>query len=61
MPYPKKLLNDYETVALDLHPHWWYFAEPVVTLVASIVLGIVVQGVHETATPSVHSDTCRSP
>lgn len=42
MPYPKKLLNDYETVALDLHPHWWYFAEPVVTLVASIVLGIVV-------------------
>ena len=40
MPYPKKLLNDYETVALDLHPHWWYFAEPVLALVASIVLGI---------------------
>jgi uncharacterized membrane protein YdbT with pleckstrin-like domain len=43
MPYPKKLLNDYETVALDLHPHWWYFAEAVVALVASIVLGIVVR------------------
>lgn len=43
MPYPKKLLNDYETVALDLHPHWWYFAEPVLSLVASIVLGIVVR------------------
>jgi uncharacterized membrane protein YdbT with pleckstrin-like domain len=42
MPYPKKLLNDYETVALDLHPHWWYFAEPVLSLVGSIVLGIVV-------------------
>ena len=41
MPYPKKLLNDYETVALDLHPHWWYFAEPVSALVVSIVLGIV--------------------
>ncbi len=41
MPYPKKLLNDYETVALDLHPHWWYFAEPVMALVASIVLGVV--------------------
>lgn len=41
MPYPKKLLNDYETVALDLHPHWWYFAEPVLALVGSIVLGIV--------------------
>jgi uncharacterized membrane protein YdbT with pleckstrin-like domain len=43
MPYPKKLLNDYETVALDLHPHWWYFAEPVAALVGSIVLGIVVR------------------
>jgi uncharacterized membrane protein YdbT with pleckstrin-like domain len=42
MPYPKKLLNDYEELAVDLHPHWWYFAEVVVALVASIVLGIVV-------------------
>ena len=41
MPYPKKLLNDYETVALDLHPHWWYFAKPVLALVGSIVLGIL--------------------
>jgi uncharacterized membrane protein YdbT with pleckstrin-like domain len=40
MPYPKKLLNDYETVALDLHPHWWYFAGPVAALVASVVVGI---------------------
>ncbi|MFV0309690.1 MAG: PH domain-containing protein [Desertimonas sp.] len=42
MPYPKKLLNDYETVALDLHPHWWHFAEPAFALVGSIVLGIIV-------------------
>ncbi len=41
MPYPKKLLNDYETVALDLHPHWWFFAGPAVTLIASIIIGIV--------------------
>jgi len=41
MPYPKKLLNDHETVALDLHPHWWYFAHPVAALVASIVIGII--------------------
>jgi uncharacterized membrane protein YdbT with pleckstrin-like domain len=41
MPYPKKLLNDYETVAVDLHPHWWYFAEPVAALVGSIILGIL--------------------
>lgn len=41
MPYPKKLLNDYETVALDLHPHWWSFAEPAFALVGSIIVGIV--------------------
>ena len=41
MPYPKKLLNDHETVALDLHPHWWYFAHPVAALVASIAVGII--------------------
>ncbi len=43
MPYPKKLLNDYETVALDLHPHWWYFANAVLALIGSIVLGILVR------------------
>jgi uncharacterized membrane protein YdbT with pleckstrin-like domain len=43
MPYPKKLLNDYETVALDLHPHWWYFARPVLVLVTAVVAGILVR------------------
>ena len=42
MPYPKKLLNDYETVALDLHPHWWYFVEAAVALAGAIVFGIIV-------------------
>ncbi len=42
MPYPKKLLNDFETLALDLHPHWWYFAEAAFALLASIVLGVIV-------------------
>ena len=41
MPYPTKLLNDNETVVLDLHPHWWYFVEAAVALVVAIVLGIV--------------------
>jgi uncharacterized membrane protein YdbT with pleckstrin-like domain len=41
MAYPTKLLNDDETVAVDLHPHWMHFAEPVVALVGSIVLGIL--------------------
>ena len=42
MPYPKKNLNSNETIALDMHPHWWYFAEPAASLVGAIVLGIVV-------------------
>lgn len=47
MPYPKKLLNDYEELAVDLHPHWWYFAESIFTFVVSIVIGIVVLGTDE--------------
>jgi uncharacterized membrane protein YdbT with pleckstrin-like domain len=42
MSYPKKLLNDYEELAVDLHPHWLYFFEAVFGLIAAIVLGIVV-------------------
>jgi uncharacterized membrane protein YdbT with pleckstrin-like domain len=42
MPFPKKNLNANETIALDMHPHWWFFAEPAWTLLGSIVLGIVV-------------------
>jgi uncharacterized membrane protein YdbT with pleckstrin-like domain len=45
MPYPKKLLNDYEELAVDLHPHWLYFFEAVFALIATIVLGIVVVAV----------------
>ena len=41
MPYPSKLLNDDETVVLDFHPHWSYFAEAVLALLGSIALGIV--------------------
>lgn len=42
MPYPTKLLNDDETVAVDLNPHWWYFAEPLASLIGSLVLAILV-------------------
>ena len=37
MPFPRKYLNDGEDVVLDLHPHWWYFAKPVATLVLLLV------------------------
>jgi uncharacterized membrane protein YdbT with pleckstrin-like domain len=42
MTYPRKNLTQNETVALDMHPHWWYFAEPASSLAGAIVLGIVV-------------------
>ncbi len=42
MPYPKKNLNANETVALDMHPHWWFFAEAGFATIVSIVFGIVV-------------------
>ena len=42
MPFPKKNLNANETIALDMHPHWWYFAEPAWSLLGSIILGIFV-------------------
>lgn len=41
MPYPKKNLNADENIVLDMHPHWWYFAEPAGALVLVIILGIV--------------------
>lgn len=41
MPYPRKLLNPHEEVAVDLHPHWWYYAKPTAVLVASIGFGIL--------------------
>ena len=40
MPYPKKLLNDNETVALDLHPHWWFFAKSGASMLVSIFVGV---------------------
>ena len=43
MPYPKKLRNSFETVELDLPPHWWFFSGPVSALVGSIIAGIAVR------------------
>ena len=40
MTFSQKNLNANETIALDLHPHWWYFARPVASLVAAIIFGI---------------------
>jgi len=40
MGYPRRLLTDHETVAVELHPHWWYFAAPALALVVSTGVGI---------------------
>jgi uncharacterized membrane protein YdbT with pleckstrin-like domain len=40
MTFSQKNLNPNETIALDLHPHWWYFVGPVAALVVSIIGGI---------------------
>ena len=37
MAFPPKLLNDGEEVVLDLHPHWWFFAGPVVAVLVTLV------------------------
>lgn len=42
VPFPRKLLNEGEEIVLDLHPHWWSFAEPVALLVLDVALAIVV-------------------
>jgi uncharacterized membrane protein YdbT with pleckstrin-like domain len=38
VPYPQRLLNDGEEVALDLRPHWWYFSRHILTGIPLAVL-----------------------
>lgn len=47
MPYPARLLNPSESVALDLHPHWWFFAEAATSFAVSGVLWLFVFGQYE--------------
>jgi uncharacterized membrane protein YdbT with pleckstrin-like domain len=42
MPFPRKLLNSYEEIAVDLHPHWMFFAEPVLGLLAAVIVTLFV-------------------
>lgn len=47
MPFPRKLLNDGEDVVLDLHPHWWFFAGPLVAVAIVLGLLVVVVGIYD--------------
>ena len=41
MAYPSRLLNDNETVSVDLHPHWWFLAGPTFAIVVAVTAGVV--------------------
>jgi membrane protein YdbS with pleckstrin-like domain len=40
--YSDLILRDNETLVLDLHPHWWYFAKALLATVVALILAIVV-------------------
>ena len=42
MPYPKKLLNEGEEVALDLRPHWWFFWKHIMSGIGVFVLIVLI-------------------
>ncbi|MDQ1449972.1 MAG: hypothetical protein QOC79_2943 [Actinomycetota bacterium] len=45
MPYPKKLLNEGEEVALDLRPHWWFFSKHIASGIPLFVVLVLVLSV----------------
>ena len=46
MPYPKKLLNEGEELALDLRPHWWFFSKHIATGIPLFAVGILIALMH---------------
>ena len=42
MPYPKRLINEGENVALDLRPHWWFFSRHILTGIPLLIVGILL-------------------
>ena len=44
MAYPSKLLNENETVELDLRPHWWFMVPRLSLLALAVLLGIYAIG-----------------
>ena len=47
MPYPKDLIQDGETLALDLRPHWWYFSRNIFTGIPLVIIVILVLNVDD--------------
>jgi uncharacterized membrane protein YdbT with pleckstrin-like domain len=46
VPYPKKLLNPGEELALDLRPHWWYFSKHILSAIPLFLLLLLVWKLH---------------
>ena len=44
MPYPDNLVQEGETLALDLRPHWWYFSRNILTGIPLAIVLILVLG-----------------
>jgi uncharacterized membrane protein YdbT with pleckstrin-like domain len=44
MAYPRRLLNEGEEIALDLKPHWWFFAHHILTGIPLLVLFVLILG-----------------
>jgi uncharacterized membrane protein YdbT with pleckstrin-like domain len=42
VPFPRRLLLEGETVALDLRPHWWFLIGPAVAGIPVLVLLVLV-------------------
>jgi uncharacterized membrane protein YdbT with pleckstrin-like domain len=42
MPYPDDLVQEGETLALDLRPHWWYFSRNILTGIPLAIILILV-------------------
>ena len=42
MPFPPELINQNETLVLDLRPHWWYFTPSAALLGLALLVGAIV-------------------
>jgi uncharacterized membrane protein YdbT with pleckstrin-like domain len=42
MAYPKNLIQQGETVALDLRPHWWYFSRNIFTGIPLVIVVLLI-------------------
>ena len=42
VPYPQKLLNDSESVVLDLRPHWWFLVPRLALQLLVLVVALMV-------------------